>query len=137
LSFSRTPESNGYIRTDNLAGAVQEVQGGLEVGARVRITGLQKQQHLNSAMGILVKFHGDRWQVRRGGQWKMKLDEAWEVVPGALGRGLGRQVVSSPKPDIGIKQPCLEWHPTSAEGARGCCRRDTSKGLSWARSLPL
>lgn len=62
-SRSRTPDSAGYIRPDNLAGAVQEVAGGLEVGARVRIVGLQKQQHLNSAMGVLVKFHGDRWQV--------------------------------------------------------------------------
>ena len=63
-SRSRTPDSAaGYIRPDNLAGAVQEAAGGLEVGARVRIVGLQKQQHLNSAMGVLVKFHGDRWQV--------------------------------------------------------------------------
>ena len=77
---SSTPESNGYIRTDNLAGAVQEVQGGLEVGARVRITGLQKQQHLNSAMGILVKFHGDRWQVRLEGDLGDKLFRAQNLT---------------------------------------------------------
>eukprot|EP00438_Fugacium_kawagutii_P006863 Skav205278 [mRNA] locus=scaffold1690:40777:60677:+ [translate_table: standard] len=86
-----TPDANGgYIRPNNLAGAVQEAAGGLEVGARVRIVGLQKQQHLNSAMGILVKFHGDRWQVRLEGDLGDKLFRAQNLMLASNGRGLGR-----------------------------------------------
>eukprot|EP00435_Cladocopium_sp_Y103_P022967 s720_g5.t1 len=79
---SSTPDSAaaGYIRPDNLAGAVQEAAGNLEVGARVRIVGLQKQQHLNSAMGVLVKFHGDRWQVRLEGDLGDKLFRAQNLM---------------------------------------------------------
>ena len=56
--------------------------GGFEVGAKVRIVGLEKQQHLNSAMGILVKPPGSHLRVAYA-------EVPWRPLAGALGRRSG------------------------------------------------
>ncbi|CAJ1351478.1 unnamed protein product [Effrenium voratum] len=75
------PAAEGYIRTDNLASAVREAGDGFSVGSRVRVVGLQQQPQLNNVLGVLVKFHGDRWQVRLEGGMGDKLLRAKNLEP--------------------------------------------------------
>lgn len=131
---SSTPDSAaGYIRPDNLAGAVQEAAGGLEVGARVRIVGLQKQQHLNSAMGVLVKFHGDRWQVRLEGDLGDKLFRAQNLMPASRNGPSAARAAGSSNGSNGFRpepraQEAAPGHANGVASTNGTHERNGTTG---------